>query len=311
MQVHVLIPIFNDWKSLKLLINDINKSSISSIVKFLIVNDGSSEAPSTFFSKKNIDIVHLNQNLGHQRAIAIGLCYLTQMVKNDDVVLVMDGDGEDRAQDMNRLIETSIVEDKIVFAKRKSRHEGLIFKGFYLIYQIIFRVLIGKTIDFGNFSSIPAKFLLRLTSDPNLWNHYSGSIIKSKLPFITLSFDRGKRYSGKSKMNLVSLVIHGLSAISVHLETVTVRIILFCFFSALVFSVSGLGILVAAILMNSMYSVTLLIVVAILLILVLSIAGISLMFTLNILLNRSRIQNGPIRFYKQFIYNIVSEDASL
>jgi hypothetical protein len=310
MQVHVLIPIFNDWESLNLLINDINKSSISSTVNFLIVNDGSSERPSKFFAKDSIDIIDLNQNLGHQRAIAIGLCYLTKKVKNDDVVLVMDGDGEDRARDMSLLIETSLKEDKIVFAKRKRRHEGMIFKGFYLVYQIIFRVLIGKTIDFGNFSSIPAKLLFRLTSDPNLWNHYSGSIIRSKLPFITLSIDRGKRYSGKSKMNLVSLVIHGLSAISVHLETVTVRIILFCFFSALVFTVSGLGILIAAGLKNAMYSATLLIVVVILLILVLSIAGISLMFTLNILLNRSRIQNGPISFYKQFIYNCDCEDAS-
>ena len=159
MQVHVLIPIFNDWESLNLLINDINKSSISSTVNFLIVNDGSSEKPSKFFAKDSIDIIDLNQNLGHQRAIAIGLCYLTKKAKNDDVVLVMDGDGEDRARDMSLLIETSLKEDKIVFAKRKRRHEGMIFKGFYLVYQIIFRVLIGKTIDFGNFSSISIKII--------------------------------------------------------------------------------------------------------------------------------------------------------
>jgi len=122
---------------------------------------------------------------------------------NIDNVVVMDSDGEDRPIDINKLIESldNNNSDKIIFAKREKRSEGFIFKFFYQIYKVIFYALTTQKLDFGNFSCIPRQFLSKVVSIPEIWNHYSGGIIKSKIPYVAVGTDRGNRYHGTSKMN--------------------------------------------------------------------------------------------------------------
>jgi hypothetical protein len=113
-----------------------------------------------------------------------------------------------------------------VFAERRKRFEGVIFKGGYWMYRLLHRILTGIPVHVGNFSVLPAESLTRLLHMSELWNHYAGGIFKSKLPFSCVPMDRGQRYCGQSSMNISSLVSHGISGIASFHETVATRILL-------------------------------------------------------------------------------------
>ncbi len=113
-----------------------------------------------------------------------------------------------------------------MFAKRERRSEEGAFRLFYAIYKLLFRLLTGQEISFGNFCSIPQLHLAQVTRLPMIWTHFASGVMRSGLPIDLLPTARAKRYAGKSRMNLVSLVMHGLSAISVYVDMMTVRLIL-------------------------------------------------------------------------------------
>ena len=228
--VKILIPLYNDWDALELLLSEIkerNSVELFDKISFVVVDDCSSiPCDIQRFSEYNISIIRLWRNVSHQKAIALGLAYLTQNVDFEEVI-VMDSDGEDRPGDIQALYEASLQEpDKIIFAKRSKRSEGLIFRMGYYTYKILFGLLTGKTIEFGNFSILPFRQAQKLAYVSEIWNHFPGGIIRSKLPYASIPIERGTRLAGKSKMNFVSLVLHGLSAVSVHLDTVAVRILI-------------------------------------------------------------------------------------
>jgi glycosyltransferase involved in cell wall biosynthesis len=231
--VIILIPAYNDLVSLETLIHNLETilaSEPRNKYSILVVNDGSDEPlhlqPSRLF---NINILNLYRNTGHQKAIAIGLAHIHHHSECSHVV-IMDGDGEDKPEDVLILLNTSIESNgKIVAAKRKSRHEGTRFLIFYFFYKMLFYCLTGKRIGFGNFMAIPKEKLDRLVYYSEIWSHLSAGIIKSKLPYMTIPLDRGKRYAGSSKMNFTSLVLHGLGAIAVFLEKVASRLLTLSF----------------------------------------------------------------------------------
>jgi len=239
----IVIPIYNDWQSLRILMDEFSNQWHKSFerIKVLIVNDGSPQQLTEELSTDKIDleILHLRRNLGHQKAIAIGISYLAHD-SDHDFVVVMDGDGEDRPADIPLLVEGHLRNPKnIMFAERRRRKKGAPFVLFYFIYKLIFRLFTGKFIAFGNFCLIPGSRLIALAHLSDIWNHFSGGIIKSKLPYSTVLLNRGKRISGESKMNLISLVIHGISSISVYIDVVSVRLLI-CFGTLIVLSFFGI-----------------------------------------------------------------------
>lgn len=230
----VLIPVFNDWKSLSMLlaqIEDVFKTRQLK-VRILIVDDASSVPPWEGLLPKDpqviqrIDILELKRNLGHQRAIAIGLAYAETHIQSL-AVIVMDGDGEDTPSDMLRLIDKCKEEgyQKIIFARRTQRSESRVFKSFYVVYKLLYKILTGQDIRVGNFSIIPNQALHRLVVVSEVWNHYAAGILKSRIPCTEIPSSRGTRLYGTSKMNFVSLVTHGLSAISVYGDIVGTRLL--------------------------------------------------------------------------------------
>lgn len=232
----IIIPQFNDWEALNLLIQKINEDLNAPILEnttILVVDDCSSRfrtAPFARFDGKEIKLLKLYRNLGHQKSIAIGLSYVADHI-NADKVIVMDADGEDAPMDINSLVSKSLEQpDKIIFAERNKRTEGMLFRSFYIIYKMLFKLLTGKVITFGNFSLIPRSRLQNLVRVSEIWNNYPGGIIKSRIPYDSVLTNRAKRLAGESKMNFVSLVLHGLSAISVMIDTTAVRILIFSIF---------------------------------------------------------------------------------
>lgn len=222
----ILIPVYNDWESFFVLHEKIKPLNINNgQVKFCVVDDKSSSIPAL---PKDVLLIELKRNMGHQKAIAIGLSHLNENTSFEKII-VMDSDGEDRPEDISLLLKKSeAFPGKIIFASRKKRSEGILFKSFYLLYKFIFQLLTGKAIDFGNFSLIPRNKLTSIVNMPETWRHYAGAAVKSKIPIETIFIDKGSRYKGTSKMNFHSLLLHGLSAISVHIETVSIRIFIAC-----------------------------------------------------------------------------------
>jgi polyisoprenyl-phosphate glycosyltransferase len=233
--VVVLLPLYNDWESLELLLVDLDGQLARHGVQAqaLVVDDCSPEQPGELFclgplkSLATVDVLPLRRNLGHQRAIAIGLAYVEQHIDNRCVV-VMDSDGEDSPEDVPRLLARFEQEggDKIVFAERTKRSETIIFKIFYLIYRWLHFLLTGVHVRVGNFSVIPPARLQSLVTVSELWNHYAAAVFKSRQPRCGMPTQRAKRLSGRSRMNFVGLVIHGLSALSVFGETIGARLLI-------------------------------------------------------------------------------------
>jgi polyisoprenyl-phosphate glycosyltransferase len=228
-----MIPVYNDWRSLQMLVQriDCHVSSPNLQLSVFVVDDcsmGQLPNASDFGDLPGInhlEILSLSANLGHQRAIAVGLCELERR-GNFDGVVVMDGDGEDRPQEIAALIERFLgARDAITVGQRIKRTESLLFRSFYFVYKVTFRLLTGEVIDFGNFCIIPAIVLHRLTHMPEMWNHLAAAAIRSRTRICRVPTARGQRYSGSSSMNLESLIVHGLSAISVFTDVLFARLL--------------------------------------------------------------------------------------
>ena len=173
-----------------------------------------------------IEVLQLAINLGHQRAIAVGLA---SIARRDDIntVVVMDSDGQDRDEDIVTLLAAADQHpEHVVLAQRTRRSEGVIFRIGYAIYKMLFRVLVGRTINFGNFCLLPMSVVRRLVHMPDLWNNLPAAIMRSRLPHVAVPTVRGVRHAGQSHMNVPSLVLHGLSALSVYVDQIFVRVLL-------------------------------------------------------------------------------------
>ncbi len=228
-KIAIVTPVFNDWESFNVLIKDLAEisSKFNLDLNVIAVDDCSTirDYPVNHSLNINIKVLRLSFNIGHQRAISVGLCEAFLKYKLDGVV-VMDSDGEDRVEDIISLINNTD-RSSIVVAQRSNRTEGIKFSFFYKIYKLVFKLLSGQTMNFGNFCYIPWERLESLVYAPNIWNHLAASILKSKIPIRKVAISRGKRYFGKSKMNFNGLILHGLGAMSVFIELIFTRILFF------------------------------------------------------------------------------------
>ena len=245
--VTILLPVFNDWDSASAMLDAIDRVArdTGDAISVVFVDDGSTEpSPRPFGSRPEavcrVDIVHLRRNVGHQRAIAIGLCWIHGSLP-PGLTVVMDADGEDRPEDIPRLLTRCREEREraIVFARRARRTEGPVFRAGYAAFKCCHWLLVGLPVDVGNYSVIPPLLLDRVVGISEIWNHYAAAVVLARLPVVKIPIDRGRRIAGRSHMKFVSLVTHGLSAISVYANVVAVRMLLF---SAVLFGAAILGI---------------------------------------------------------------------
>ena len=229
----IVMPVFNDWESVQLLIprlsEALDRAGLSA--RLLLVDDGSTaHCPEEILvlvsrALDPIEILHLCRNVGHQRAIAVGLCYINDHIEGDAVV-VMDADGEDRPEDIPLLADEFVRHRKVVFAERTRRSEGMVFRLFYTFYRWMHLLLTGRGVRVGNLSILPRRVLASVGAAPELWSHYAAAVFKLRLQTATIPTSRGCRLAGASKMNFVALVIHGLTAISVFGEALGTRMLI-------------------------------------------------------------------------------------
>jgi len=242
MEIVIVMPVYEDWDAAMKLCRNIDvvlREERSLRASLLYIDDGSTLTTYQCglpFQPEAIDrvaVLRLRRNLGHQRAIAVALAHIQQHWTGDAVV-VMDADGEDRPEDIPVLLNAMRKADHptAVFAERGRRLESMAFRLMYRCYSFLHRIFTGRDIRFGNFSVLPWSHLDSLVVCSELWNHYSATFLKSRLPYIRLRCDRGRRLAGESRMNFVSLVTHGLSALFANQEVVGTRLLLMTMLTA-------------------------------------------------------------------------------
>jgi len=241
--VVIVIPVYEDAESARLLFHALSKVVPDAWI--VAVDDGSLVQPLNeevlTSSGMQGSVIRLRRNLGHQGAIAVGLSYVKETLRECQCVVVMDSDGEDTVASVRQLLEGfahSAADVRV--AVRNKRSESFSFRLFYKLYKFLFRLLTGKTINFGNFMVLKPAALNRITAMNETWIHLASAIIASKLRIEGITIDRGIRYSGSSRMNFVSFVLHGFKAIMVFSESVLIRLGGASLFVAIIAIIAGL-----------------------------------------------------------------------
>ena len=232
-KIKILIPVYNDWKAVSKLVEEINNLSIDPEyqISIIIVNDASNhdrqDEGVNLENIHSIKILNMKINQGHTRGIATGLKYIYE--KEDfDYVIPMDGDGEDRPEEIKEFlnqIENS--NGRPIVGERIKRSEDLLFKSCYQIHKLITLTFTGKSIKYGNFTCLPKTTVEKMINEKATWNSFSGSLKKIEKDLLSIPSIRGTRYHGPSQMNFSSLMKHSLSIISVFRTNVLIRSALF------------------------------------------------------------------------------------
>ena len=233
MKFKILIPVYNDWQSVSKLLDDINFNllNLDHEISVIIINDASNhdrnEEEKNFENISSIKILNMKINQGHARCIATGLKYIYEK-ENFDYVIPMDGDGEDRPEEIKEFInQAQASNEKSIVGERVKRSENLFFKTCYQLHKLITLTFTGKSIKYGNFTCLTKSTVEKMINDKSTWNSFSGSLKKVESELISISSTRGTRYFGPSKMSFYNLIKHSLSIISVFRKTFLIRSALF------------------------------------------------------------------------------------
>ena len=236
MKILILIPVFNDWESLKKLLFELDKiiKDIKEVsIECFVVNDASTISQPKITKPENINslkILHMKRNRGHARCNAFGIRYIKNNEKFDYLIL-MDGDGEDRPEEIKNFIhQAEQSDDKTIVGERTKRSESLFFKTCYQLHKILTLGFTGQSIKFGNFTCLSKSTIEKMLNEKATWNSFSGSLKKVEKDLLSIPSLRGTRYFGPSKMSFFNLLKHSLSIISVFRKTVLIRSALFIVF---------------------------------------------------------------------------------
>ena len=232
-KIKILIPVYNDWQPVLKLLENINSevSKLEAEFSVIIVNDASTESRlellANLDSLKSIQVINMNENRGHARCNATGLKYINE--KEDfDYIIPMDGDGEDRPEELCLLIEKfKEYPDTVITADRVKRSEGPVFKFCYLAHKYLTLIFTGQSIKYGNYTCLPKSIVSKMVNEPATWSSFSGSLAKIVKDRKSIPSERGTRYFGPSKMSFINLLKHSLSIIAVFKTTLLIRAILF------------------------------------------------------------------------------------
>jgi len=233
MKIKILIPVYNDWQSVFKLLENINLevSSLGHEFSVIIVNDASTETrPEINLNLDNLNsikIINMKENQGHARCNAAGLKHIFEN-EEFDYVIPMDGDGEDRPEEIKQLIDNlNYNPDKPIVGERIKRSEGIFFKFCYLAHKIITSTFTGQSIKYGNYTCLPKSIVEKMINEKATWSSFSGSLAKVAKDRATIPSERGTRYFSPSKMSFKNLLIHSLSIVGVFKIHVLIRSILF------------------------------------------------------------------------------------
>ncbi len=198
-------------------------------LRFLLVDDSAGLDPdiSRLSKLEDVRVVTPPFNLGHQRAIVFGLRSISAEIDPDDVIVTLDADGEDRPEDLNRMLEPLAADlgdrGRVVLARRVRRRESLSFKLLYAMFRALFVLLTGLVVRTGNFAAFRGWFVKNVLFHPSFDLCYSSTLLSLNRPLIFVPCERGERYAGQSRMGYLKLFIHGIRMLMPFLDRIAVR----------------------------------------------------------------------------------------
>lgn len=208
-------------------------------LRFVLVDDsaGLDDDVASLAGLDDTRVVHLPFNLGHQRALVFAVRTLAQEMAPEDVVVTMDADGEDRPEDLPRLLEPVLASGPdnhvVALASRTRRQESVGFKVGYFGFRLVFRLLTGTVVRTGNFVAYRAAVAQKVLQHPYFDLCYSSSFISLDGPRVFVPCPRGLRVDGRSRMNRTRLGIHAVRMLMPFLDRIAIRMLvgfasLFC-----------------------------------------------------------------------------------
>jgi glycosyltransferase involved in cell wall biosynthesis len=242
----IFTPVYRDARSFRILherLLEVLKRDLPSAaetVRFVVIDDTAGQDPeaATLAELGDVTVLRPPFNLGHQRALVYALRKALPQIANEDAVVTLDADGEDRPEDLPRLLraaaERGPEERPVVLALRTKRRESLSFKVFYRLFRLLFRSLTGATVRSGNFAVLPGAIAKRALLHPTFDLSYSSAILALDLPIAYVPCERGERYEGRSKMTYGRLAMHGLRMLMPFTDRIAIRALAtFVFFGVL------------------------------------------------------------------------------
>ena len=233
--IWICCPVYFDVKSFKEIrkrvLSDANKIFEFGIdaIKFVVADDSAGFDPEIqdLLIHDDIQIVAMQVNSGHQKAIVSSLRLIADQIHESDLVVTMDGDGEDNPSDIPRLLNAlrESVDTQIVVAKRTSRSENMKFKIMYKFFKIFFMIMTGKKITSGNFAIQTARNVERIIFRASFDLCYSSSLVALNPNLMYVACARSSRFEGQSKMNTYSLISHGIRMLMPFWERISVRLL--------------------------------------------------------------------------------------
>ncbi len=245
MSTWILTPVYRDTASFLMLRERVMEvlaaeAPASGPLRFVVIDDTAGQDPEVPALSDLADVTVLQPpfNLGHQRGLVYALRKILPQVADEDAVVTMDADGEDRPEDVPRLLAAlrggTPSDSKVVLALRTKRQEPLPFKLGYRIFRVLFRALTGATVRTGNFAALPGGLARRVLMHPVFDLSYSSAILALDLPIEFVPCERGTRYQGESKMTYSKLALHGLRMMMPFTDRIAIRA-LALFVASLVF----------------------------------------------------------------------------
>jgi polyisoprenyl-phosphate glycosyltransferase len=243
--IWIFTPVYRDVRSFRILRERLlevlaNSAPASGEIRFVAIDDTAGQDPEVASLAELDDVTVLQPpfNLGHQRALVYALRKALPRIADDDAVVTLDADGEDRPEDLPRLLGTLTArpeaERRVVLALRTKRRESIGFKVLYRGFRLLFRSLTGATVRSGNFAAMPGSIARRALLHPTFDLAYSSAILALDLPIEYVPCERGERYEGRSKMTYGKLAMHGLRMLMPFTDRIAIRALgAFVFFGVL------------------------------------------------------------------------------
>lgn len=246
MTTWIFTPVYRDARSFRILRERLlevlaqSRPEATGPVRFVVIDDTAGQDPEAEALAELGDVTVLRPpfNLGHQRALVYALRKALPAIADEDAVVTLDADGEDRPEDLPRLLAAMGTGDPrerpVALALRTKRRESIGFKVFYRLFRLLFRSLTGTTVRSGNYAALPGSIARRALLHPTFDLSYSSAILALDLPIAYVPCERGERYEGRSKMTYGKLAMHGLRMLMPFTDRIAIRALAtFVFFGVL------------------------------------------------------------------------------
>ena len=216
MMISIIIPVLNEEKNLPILYERLKENLKDFGYEIIFVNDGSYDHSQKVIEKiisrdKNVKLINLSRNFGHQIAISCGIDHA-----QGDAAIIIDADLQDPPEVIPAMLKKWQEGFDVVYAVRKVREgESILKKITAFIFYRLMRILSGTKIplDTGDFRLISKKVILVLRRTREYQRFMRGLISWVGFSQCGIEFMRSKRFSGKTKYPLFSMLKFALDGI--------------------------------------------------------------------------------------------------